>query len=70
MKNSELKKQADRLRQRILNAQDGNNFFEFPFKHMVLDNVFDKDLADLVMGSFAPLHGMEWEGTNDSDIEI
>ena len=45
-------------------------FFEFPFKHMVLDNAFDKDLADLVMASFPPLDSMEWERTNDSDIEI
>lgn len=71
-KNSQatLKAMAENCADKISGAVDGINYFEKPFKHLVVDNFFDAEFASSLMLAFPPTEDSSWEHTNDADIEI
>jgi Rps23 Pro-64 3,4-dihydroxylase Tpa1-like proline 4-hydroxylase len=64
--NSIAKSCADKIIKTKLDA----NYFETPYKHLVIDDFFDKRLADLCLANFPLLEDASWEHANDEDIEI
>ena len=65
-----LNEMAKLCSKKILNAKDRVDYFESPYKHLVIDNFFDIDLANLCLNNFPPLNDDVWEHANDKDIEI
>ncbi|MBT8593845.1 2OG-Fe(II) oxygenase [Polynucleobacter paneuropaeus] len=65
-----LKEIAIKCSEKIFNAKNGVEYFELPYKHMVIDDFFDPDLASLCLQSFPSLSDEGWEFANDLDIEI
>lgn len=65
-----LKLMAQLCADKVLNAEQGVGYFEEPYKHLVVDNFFDQELADVCLKSFPPLDDPIWEHANDTDIEI
>lgn len=55
---------------RISSAIDEVNYFELPFKHIILDNFFDDALAQICLLNFPSLDNPTWEHSNDTDIEV
>jgi hypothetical protein len=66
----QLKDIAIRCADKIRNAQPETEFFETPYKHVVIDNFFDAELANLCFQSFPELSDQGWEHANEADIEI
>jgi Rps23 Pro-64 3,4-dihydroxylase Tpa1-like proline 4-hydroxylase len=66
----ELKRMATNSVEKLKAARPGVEFFTEPYKHIVIDNFFDKELADLVMETFPKPDAPDWERTNDVDIEV
>jgi Rps23 Pro-64 3,4-dihydroxylase Tpa1-like proline 4-hydroxylase len=65
-----LKEIATKCAEKIKSAKFGTSFFEFPYKHLVIDNFLDSDSANLCLQSFPDLSDVGWEHSNDADIEI
>lgn len=55
---------------RISGAELGSEYFETPYRHIVLDNFLDPALAANCLESFPPIDGDGWDHQNDDDIEI
>jgi hypothetical protein len=55
---------------KIDNAKLSLEYFETPYKHLVIDNFFDEEIANLCLQSFPDLDQECWEHANDADIEI
>lgn len=70
MKNKELKKVAIDSTEKISVNNKDFEFCEFPFKHFVLDNFLNEDLAQKCLQSFPKEDDPSWEKTNDKNIEI
>lgn len=70
MKQDELKKIALDCARKIGDAVKGAEYFEEPFKHLVIDNFFPEDVAQSYLQSFPDLKDESWERTNDPDIEV
>lgn len=66
----QLKEIAIRCSEKINNAKPDVEYFESPYKHLVIDNFFDSELANLCLQSFPDLSDVSWEHANDADIEI
>jgi hypothetical protein len=66
----QLKDIAIRCTGKIRDAKLGIDYFESPYKHLVIDNFFDLELANLCLNSFPELSDEGWEHANDADIEI
>lgn len=66
MKQLELKEIAIKCGEKITNGE----FFQEPFKHLVVDNFLPDDLAYKCLESFPALNNPTWEHENDGDIEI
>lgn len=66
----ELKTMSLDCASKISTAKRFNNFFEYPFKHVVIDSFFENELANLCLESFPPLTEDLWEHADDQDIEI
>lgn len=66
----QLKDMAIKCAKKIQNAKSDVEYYEYPYKHLVIDNFFDPELADLCLQSFPDLSDEGWEHANDSDIEI
>jgi len=66
----ELRKVSFDLSKKIEEAVKGGDFFEAPFKHLVLDNFLDKSLARLCLANFPDENDPIWEHANDKDIEV
>ncbi len=45
-------------------------FFNEPFKHLVIDNFLPAELADQCLDSFPSVADGEWDQSNDEDIEV
>ncbi len=56
--------------QKIRNSKLNVNYFVDPYKHLVLDNFFEKDLVGECLNNFPEINENEWEFSNDEDIEI
>lgn len=67
---AEMKIAANDCVSKINNAKIGLNYFEKPFKHLVIDNFFEISLANACLENFPDLSDPSWEHANDSDIEI
>jgi hypothetical protein len=67
---SQLKNMAIKCSEKIRNANIDIEYYEFPYKHIVIDDFFDPELADLCLQSFPDLSDEGWEYANDADIEI
>ena len=67
---SALKEMALSCASKITGARDGVEYFDEPFKHMVLDDFFPKELADICLAEFPGLNHPCWEHANDKDIEV
>lgn len=65
-----LKDIATLCSEKIRNARLGVEYFEAPYRHLVIDDFFDLELANLCLHSFPELSDKSWEHANDSDIEI
>lgn len=70
MKQSELKKIAEVCSSKIRMAESGTCFFEEPFKHVVIDDFFPIDFAKELINNFPDINSLDWERTNDKDIEV
>jgi hypothetical protein len=67
---SELKQIAKTCADKLEAAEIGVNYFEEPYKHLVIDNFFESQLAKICLESFPTLEEPVWEYANDADIEI
>ena len=48
-----------------------NNYNEFPFKHLYIDNYFSPECANALLDSFPDLDNSDlWDSSNDPEIEI
>lgn len=68
-----MRAMAERCAGRIadaVDAVDGNGFFSEPYRHLVIDDFFDADLAQACLANFPPLSDPCWEHMNDADIEV
>lgn len=66
----DLQQMAERCSAKVADAKDGAEFFEEPFRHIVIDNFFDQDLAQACLDNFPPLEDPSWQHSKDADIEI
>jgi len=66
----QLKDMALKAAEKIQNAKLNSQYFEAPYKHLVIDDFFDPEIANLCLQSFPDLKDGCWEYANDSDIEI
>jgi Rps23 Pro-64 3,4-dihydroxylase Tpa1-like proline 4-hydroxylase len=67
---NELKQIATVCCQKISIALETNNFDEKPFKHLVIDDFFPDELANICLKNFPSTDESGWDYTNDSDIEV
>lgn len=67
---NDLKKIAESCADKIVSAKLGEDYFENPYKHLIIDNFFDQQLANVCLQNFPPLENSTWEHSNDADIEI
>ena len=65
-----LKNYSKLVSQKISNSKLNFNYFIEPYKHLVIDNFFEKDLVDKCLSNFPELNENQWEFSNDKDIEI
>jgi len=69
MKQKDLKNLATLSVAKIIS--DDSNFSEHPFKHLYIDNFFNKEFADALLDSFPKLDNKElWDISNDPEIEV
>lgn len=66
----QLKEFAEYSCNKLLAAREGVEFFAEPFKHVVIDDFFSKELADVCMRKFPDISEKGWEASNDTDIEV
>jgi hypothetical protein len=66
MKQLELKLSAEECATKIKNG----DFYDLPFKHLVVDNFLPNELAQLCLENFPRIDDSVWEHENDSDIEV
>jgi len=67
---SDLKQISKTCTDKILDESKINNFSEVPFKHIVIDDFFPEELADICLKNFPSTDQKKWDYSNDSDIEI
>ena len=66
----QLRQMAEECAARISQAPAGTEYFDEPYKHIVIDNFLDSVLASRCLQNF-PLPGDPcWEQANDADIEV
>lgn len=66
----QLKVMAETCAARIAGAATGNEYFDIPYKHIIIDNFLDADLAEQCLKSFPEPSDSCWEHANDADIEV
>ena len=70
MKQSELKENAIFCSKKIIDAKPEFEYFDLPFKHLVLDNFFKSLIVDDCFKNFPSLDSQIWDKTNDPEIEV
>jgi hypothetical protein len=65
-----LQQMAQSCADKIKGARDGIEYFDEPFRHVVVDNFLDPEMAQLCLDRFPPLEDPSWEHQNDADIEV
>lgn len=66
----QLKRFVEHSCNRLLAAREGIEYFSEPFKHVVIDDFFPKELADECLRTFPDIREPNWESSNDADIEV
>lgn len=56
--------------EKVNSSRDGFEFFRTPYKHLVIDNFLNEDLALSCLENFPAMDDPSWEFANDEDIEI
>lgn len=69
-KQSELRDMAIACSNKVKNAKPGIEYFVEPYKHVVIDNFFTSELAEICLTHFPKPNDPTWEKTNDTDIEV
>ncbi|MGZ3746161.1 MAG: 2OG-Fe(II) oxygenase [Pseudobdellovibrionaceae bacterium] len=67
---NDLKQIATEAADKLKKARLGFEFFPEPFKHIVIDNFFSKEIANMCLEYFPKPEDKTWERTNDVDIEV
>lgn len=70
MNNKDLKKIAIDCISKISRENNKMEYSDFPFKHIVLDDFLDLELAKKCLNSFPKPMDSSWEVTSTKDIEI
>ena len=70
MTQHELKRLAERSSEKILGTIKNSNYFETPFKHLIVDDFFDEEYSTQLMESFPELTDEIWQKSDDPEIEI
>jgi hypothetical protein len=70
MKQLELKENAIICSKKIIDAKPEFEYFDLPFKHLVLDNFFKSLIVDDCFKNFPSLDSEIWDKTNDPEIEV
>jgi Rps23 Pro-64 3,4-dihydroxylase Tpa1-like proline 4-hydroxylase len=70
MEQTTLKKMAIECAEKITLAKEGSEYFDDPFKHIVIDNFLEVNFATQCMNHFPTLEDSTWEFQNDTDIEV
>jgi hypothetical protein len=55
---------------KIKGAADGKQYFDEPYRHLVIDDFYDPALAKVCLDTFPALGDPSWEHQNDADIEV
>lgn len=66
----QLKSITNNCAKKITSSIDGVDYFETPYKHIVIDNFLPVELATQCLESFPPLDADIWEHSNDPEIEV
>lgn len=66
----QLKVMALECAEKVRDAKLGSEYFEVPYKHLVIDNFLDSKMAEICLKNFPGLADVGWEHANDADIEI
>ena len=67
---SDLKKRAQDCAAKVIEARDGVEYFDEPYRHLAIDNFLDDKLAQKCLESFPALSDTDWQHANDKDIEV
>lgn len=67
---SELKNLSEKIFNKIIYAKHGVSYFQEPYKHLIIDNFLDEELAQVCLSNFPNISDLGWEHANDPDIEI
>ena len=67
---ADLKEMALSCADKIVNARAGIEYFDTPFRHLVIDNFLDERMANACYANFPVPESDQWEKTSDADIEI
>jgi len=67
---SELRAMALDCANKVRHAEAGTQYFDEPYRHLVIDDFFDPRLADVCLKQFPALDQPCWEHANDADIEV
>ncbi|WP_083664348.1 2OG-Fe(II) oxygenase [Herminiimonas arsenitoxidans] len=67
---ADLKEMALSCVEKIINARSGVEYFDEPFRHLVIDNFLDERMANACYANFPVPESDQWEKTSDADIEI
>ncbi|KQV47047.1 hypothetical protein ASC95_26440 [Pelomonas sp. Root1217] len=65
-----LKAAAQRCAAKLLDAVEGQGYFDEPYRHIVVDDFFDLPIAKACLDHFPALSASGWEHANDADIEV
>ena len=66
----ELKEIALQSAEKIIQTKTDQQFFNEPYKHIVIDNFFPEEIANKALENFTSIDSQIWEKNNDIDIEI
>ncbi len=70
MQQNELKEIALNCSNKIEQAAENKEYFDFPFQHIVIDNFLDNVLVSQVDKNFPGMDDSQWQHSNDKGIEI
>ena len=65
-----LKKYANNIAKKIIRSKTNNQYFIRPFKHLIINNILEKNFAKNCMNNFPDLKNKIWEKSNLEKIEI
>ena len=66
----QLNLEAQLCAQKIIDAKLNVDYFETPYKHLVIDEFFSDSLASECLKNFPDINDSSWEHANEADIEI